>query len=543
MISSLSASYTTHLFRLSLLCLLIFLELMTISLNFDAITLHKNHQQTWFGFITYAGQFAKIIVVAATALLLAIWPRLSSHYAQLASPENSQFRPAMVLTQLALFFLFYQATALVFNPQASVALSSLLVAGWLFLLLLVPTFWLLSLAPLAYWTNFIRSEKQTILLSGVVGVAAWSSAQYSAELWGPLSELTFQFSHWMLSLIYPDVIVIPEKKVLGAYDFLVNIAPACSGYEGIGLVVIFISFYLSIFRADFRFPHALLLYPIGIVAIWVFNSVRIVALISIGASFSPDIAVGGFHSQAGWISFILTVVGILVLAHKSAFFCYKDKTKDIKTKTSVDALPVATLAPLVVLLSATLLTTSLSSGFDWLYPLRVFMVGVTLVYFWSTYSFANFRLNWQALFAGLAVFLIWLALVPDNAESSASFQASLSSMESKEVIFWMCFRVIGAVLTVPIAEELAFRAYLLCKISSQKVSLKGEIPFTWLGLLLTSILFGALHGAWIAGTLAGLVYGLLRYRNRNVWDAIVAHASTNLMLSIYIISTGHWSLW
>ena len=51
------------------------------------------------------------------------------------------------------------------------------------------------------------------------------------------------------------------------------------------------------------------------------------------------------------------------------------------------------------------------------------------------------------------------------------------------------------------------------------------------------------EGAWIAGMLAGLVYGLVRYHRDSVTDAIVAHAITNALLSGYVIAFGVWSLW
>ena len=66
----------------------------------------------------------------------------------------------------------------------------------------------------------------------------------------------------------------------------------CSGYEGIGLVLIFSGFYLFIFHKEFFFPQALLLLPIGVITIWFFNIARIAILVAIGAEISPELAVG-----------------------------------------------------------------------------------------------------------------------------------------------------------------------------------------------------------------------------------------------------------
>ena len=60
--------------------------------------------------------------------------------------------------------------------------------------------------------------------------------------------------------------------------------------------------------------------PLGTVAIWLANVVRITALIAIGTWFSADIAAGGFHSQAGWIAFNAVGLGLVLLARGSRFF-------------------------------------------------------------------------------------------------------------------------------------------------------------------------------------------------------------------------------
>ena len=34
----------------------------------------------------------------------------------------------------------------------------------------------------------------------------------------------------------------------------------------------------------------------------------------------------------------------------------------------------------------------------------------------------------------------------------------------------------------------------------------------------------------------------LMVRTRNIWDCVVAHAVTNLLLGIYVVTTGNWQL-
>ena len=101
----------------------------------------------------------------------------------------------------------------------------------------------------------------------------------------------------------------------------------------------------------------------------------------------------------------------------------------------------------------------------------------------------------------------------------------------------------GSVAVVPLAEELAFRAYLTRRLIAPRY---WELPvgaFTWPSFLISSALFGLLHGRWLAGTLAGLLYALALYRRRETADAVVAHATTNALIAATVLATGDWRLW
>ena len=67
--------------------------------------------------------------------------------------------------------------------------------------------------------------------------------------------------------------------------------------------------------------------------------------------------------------------------------------------------------------------------------------------------------------------------------------------------------------------------------------------FTWFSFLFSSVIFGVLHGRWLAGTLAGMLFALALYRRGKLGDAVVAHATTNALLAAYVLATGRWALW
>jgi CAAX prenyl protease-like protein len=108
---------------------------------------------------------------------------------------------------------------------------------------------------------------------------------------------------------------------------------------------------------------------------------------------------------------------------------------------------------------------------------------------------------------------------------------------------WLAMRVIGAVVTVPIAEELAFRGYLLRKLISADFDRVDFRRFTWLSFLGSSVLFGLLHSQWLAGIAAGMIFAIAMYRRGALIDAVVAHSTANAMLAAFVLTTHRWSLW
>jgi CAAX prenyl protease-like protein len=111
-------------------------------------------------------------------------------------------------------------------------------------------------------------------------------------------------------------------------------------------------------------------------------------------------------------------------------------------------------------------------------------------------------------------------------------------------ITWITFRVLAATITVPIAEELAFRGFLLRRLVSKDFESVSFTRFTWFAVVVSSVLFGALHGSrWPAGIVAGLLYGYAVLRRGRIGEAVAAHATTNALLAGYVLLYGAWQFW
>jgi CAAX prenyl protease-like protein len=102
----------------------------------------------------------------------------------------------------------------------------------------------------------------------------------------------------------------------------------------------------------------------------------------------------------------------------------------------------------------------------------------------------------------------------------------------------------AAMITVPIAEELAFRGFLIRRLMSADFESRTLREFTYISILISSVAFGLMHGdRWIAGTVAGALYAAALVRRGRIGDAVVAHATTNALLAAWVLYSGRWGLW
>jgi exosortase E/protease (VPEID-CTERM system) len=354
--------------------------------------------------------------------------------------------------------------------------------------------------------------------------------------------MTFRVVHGLLRGVMPEVLAIPEEYVIGTPGFLVAVRPPCSGYQGIGLMWVFVLGYLWLFRRSLRFPQAFVLLPIGTVLVWVANALRIAALVAVGTWISPEVALGGFHHNAGALLFCAIALGMVAVSRRWRFVA---ATPDRVTPRGEAT--AARLVPLLAIVATAAVTAAFSAGpFDPFYPLRVVVAGAALWTFRRAYTELRWTWSWTAAAAGILGFGLWLLLVPrpaDPAAAAAGWPAALTALPPAAAVLWLVLRIAGAVVTVPLAEELAFRSYLTRRLMAADFAQVPAGAFSWTSFLVSSALFGAMHDAWVAGTAAGMLYALVWYRRGELVDAVIAHAVTNALLAVWVLATGAWWLW
>jgi CAAX prenyl protease-like protein len=108
---------------------------------------------------------------------------------------------------------------------------------------------------------------------------------------------------------------------------------------------------------------------------------------------------------------------------------------------------------------------------------------------------------------------------------------------------FLAIRFMGLALVVPVIEEFFLRGFLMRYVMHANW---WQIPFGQVNR--TAVSLGTavpmlMHpGELLAALVWFSMVTWLMVRTRNIWDCVVAHAITNLLLGIYVVTTGNWQL-
>jgi exosortase E/protease (VPEID-CTERM system) len=439
---------------------------------------------------------------------------------------------------------FAGLSKLVYAAALPPALSNAATAAWILAVATAVVSAALAVMPWPLWRELASSTAWLWAYSAMAAAVVGWAYPMLRQLWQPTSRLTFWMVQWMGHPFFGKMVIDPARLIVGTPRFKIMVADECSGLEGIGLMLVFGLIWLILFRDEIRFPHALLLLPAGVATLFILNSVRILGLIAIGAAGARDVALGGFHSQAGWLAFNFVAFGLCVAARNLPWITTRKPQKTILSVEREDS-TAALLTPFLAILAAGMLSRAISGSFEWWYSLRFLAAGAVLIAYRQRYQDLGWRPGWPAAGLGLLVFAIWVALDRvAGGGAPAAMPPALAAAPAVVRTEWIALRVLGATIIVPIAEELAFRAYAMRRLVSSDFESVSPRVFTGFSLIMSSLLFGFLHGGrWLAGTLAGLIYAFALLRRGRIGDAVAAHATTNAVLAIYVLAFGQWQLW
>jgi CAAX prenyl protease-like protein len=198
---------------------------------------------------------------------------------------------------------------------------------------------------------------------------------------------------------------------------------------------------------------------------------------------------------------------------------------------------------LLAILAAGVLSHALSGSFEIFYPLRFVAALGALYYYRDVILQFDWRFSWRGPAIGALVFLLWI-VAAQALSPNASMPWQLHSLGPLGRSIWITLRALASITTVPIAEEIAYRGYLMRRLVNSNFESVSYRSVQFSAVLITAIVFGLAHGAfWLPGILAGIAYGLLLRQTGRMGEAVVAHGVSNALITICVLAANMWQLW
>ncbi len=224
--------------------------------------------------------------------------------------------------------------------------------------------------------------------------------------------------------------------------------------------------------------------------------------------------------------------------------------------TPLPSLPY--IAPFALYLLLTQIPLKFPAHYPWLHGGCVLLVGLVTIGLLRGKGLVRIHGDiLPGILCGIVGILLWILLcnlqleallmqhLPDwlQPESRAAFNPLAEIASPLGRWSFIAVRILGMAVLVPFAEELFWRGFLLRwiispdwrQVSIGHYSLKS---FVWVVLLFTLA-----HPEWLAAAVYCSLLNLLLYWKRDLWNCIVAHGVSNLLLAIYVLLTGAWQLW
>ena len=223
------------------------------------------------------------------------------------------------------------------------------------------------------------------------------------------------------------------------------------------------------------------------------------------------------------------------------------------------ALKLPPWAPYVIPFALFLLLTSLEAvlpaGFYPIaYTVKIALVTAALVLLRR--SFPDARPGGEgwaiATALGVGLCLMWVWVTPHSPSLPAfmgggkriGFNPGAAFATQAGLISFLTVRFFGLVVIVPIIEELFYRSFLLRFVTDSEDFRKVPIGiFSAVALLVNVALFTLSHPEWLAAAIFALALCFLVRLTKNLFACILCHATTNLLLGIFVLHTGQWQYW
>ncbi|HEY4761235.1 MAG TPA: CAAX prenyl protease-related protein [Thermoguttaceae bacterium] len=204
------------------------------------------------------------------------------------------------------------------------------------------------------------------------------------------------------------------------------------------------------------------------------------------------------------------------------------------------------------------------SQYPIVYAIKIALTAAAIGFVWPGYRQFPCRAGTLAVGVGVAGVVLWIGLCRLDIEhaylqpvlervglgwiiGSGARAAYNPFVQLADYPLWawlfLFIRFFGLALIVPLIEEFFLRGFVMRFVMEQKW---WEVPFgnvSRLAVVAGTVVPMMMHPAELLA--AAVWFSLVTWlmvRTRNIWDCVTAHAVTNLLLGIYVVTTGNWNL-
>lgn len=203
-------------------------------------------------------------------------------------------------------------------------------------------------------------------------------------------------------------------------------------------------------------------------------------------------------------------------------------------------------------------TDSQAQKYLWGYLIRIVIVLVVLAAGSKViYLQFPFKISWWCWIYGIVGIVLWIGIsglaiertilsavgLQDWLPERAQFNPFAHLDQQPILILFLVARFVGLAVIVPIMEELFLRGFLMRFIRDPEFWTVKLGSLGVQGIIIGAIYGAATHPEVIAAIVWFSLISLLMWQTGNLWDCIIAHAVTNLLLGVYVVTYGQWYLW
>jgi uncharacterized protein len=197
--------------------------------------------------------------------------------------------------------------------------------------------------------------------------------------------------------------------------------------------------------------------------------------------------------------------------------------------------------------------------YPWLYAAKIALTLAAMAFVWPGYRKFPLRLSRIAVLVGIVGGPLWIGLCLLDCEHrwllpllaplklgwlvGAGARSAFNPFErlaGQPVLAWafLALRFFGLVAVVPVIEEFFLRGFVMRFVMERDW---WNVPFgkaSTLAIVLGTVVPMLSHPEMLAAAVWFSMITWLMLRTRNIWDCVVAHAITNLILGGYIVVYG-----